>query len=130
MPKPPPVEDTLAETIEQLVLERINGYGECESTAVQAAYRQFDAAAAKLKATLSPEQSKLFIDCENAIKSYGEVGASTSFDCRYRLPYINKLEDLLRKLSTLDYKTTAIKPLTSPHGIDKISISTIMYYYL
>ena len=67
MPKPPPVEDTLAEAIEQLVLERINGYGECESTAVQAAYRQFDAAAAKLKATLSPEQSKLFIDCENAM---------------------------------------------------------------
>lgn len=57
MPKPPPAEETLAEAIEQLVLERINGYGECESTAVQAAYRQFDAAAAKLKATLSPEQS-------------------------------------------------------------------------
>ena len=75
MPKPPPVEDTLAEAIEQLVLERINGYGECESTAVQAAYRQFDAATAKLKATLSPEQSKLFIDCENAIS---EVDGETA----------------------------------------------------
>ena len=49
------------------------------------------------------------IDCENAIKSYGEVGASTSFDCRYRLPYINKLEDLLRKLSTLDIIEWIIK---------------------
>ena len=67
MPKPPPVEETFAEAIEQLVLERINGYGASESDAVQAAYRQFDAAVIKLKATLSPEQSKLFIDCENAI---------------------------------------------------------------
>ena len=38
MPKPPPVEETLAEAIEQLVLERINGYGASESDAVQAAY--------------------------------------------------------------------------------------------
>lgn len=67
MPKPPPVEETLTEAIEQLVLERINGYGECENTAVQAAYQQFDTAMNRLKATLSPEQSQLLIDCENAI---------------------------------------------------------------
>lgn len=67
MPKPPPVEETLAEAIEHLVLERINGYGANESAAVQAAYRQFDEAATRLKATLTPEQRNLFIDCENAI---------------------------------------------------------------
>ena len=67
MPKPPPVEETLTEAIEQLVLERINGYGECESAAVQAAFQRFDTVMNRLKATLSPEQSQLLIDCENAI---------------------------------------------------------------
>ncbi|MBR5529201.1 MAG: hypothetical protein IKU57_01875 [Oscillospiraceae bacterium] len=67
MPKPPSVEETLTEAIEQLVLERINGYGECESTAVQAAFQRFDTAMNRLKATLTPEQHQLLIDCENAI---------------------------------------------------------------
>ena len=67
MPKPPSVEEALTEAIEQLVLERINGYGECESTAVQASFQRFDTAMNRLKSTLSPEQCQLLIDCENAI---------------------------------------------------------------
>lgn len=41
-------------------------------------------------------------ECEKEIRLHGDLGASTYFSCRYRLPYIKNLEDLLRKLSTLE----------------------------
>ena len=69
-----PANEALEEAIEQLVVERINVYGAGQSEAVDNAYTQFDAAFARLKATFTPEQTRLFISCENAISNVtGEI---------------------------------------------------------
>ena len=48
-------------------------------------------------------------ECEKEIKLHGDLGASTHFSCKYRLPYIKNLEDLLRRLSTLEIIEWIIK---------------------
>lgn len=67
MQKPIPAEETLKRAIDQIVLERINVHGANHSEAVDRAYREFDTAFARLKATFTPEQEQLFVSCDNAI---------------------------------------------------------------
>ena len=67
MQKPIPAEETLEKAIEQLILERLNVHGANHSEAVDSAYRDFDAAFAKLKATFTTDQEQLFVSCDNAI---------------------------------------------------------------
>lgn len=67
MQNPIPTEETLKKALEQIVLERINVHGANHSEAVDSAYREFDTAFARLKATFTPEQEQLFVSCDNAI---------------------------------------------------------------
>ena len=67
MQEPIPAGKTLEEAIDQMVLDRINVYGARHSEAVDSAYREFDIAFAKLKATFTPKQEQLFVSCDNAI---------------------------------------------------------------
>ena len=67
MQKPIPTEETLKKALDQIVLERINVHGANHSEAVDSAYREFDSAFAKLKATFTSEQEQLFVSCDNAI---------------------------------------------------------------
>lgn len=68
------MEETLRSAIEQLILDRINVHGAHHSDAVQAAYAQYDTTMARLRATFSEEQEKLFIPCDNAVANVtGEI---------------------------------------------------------
>ena len=74
MQEPISAEETLEEAIEQMILERINVHGARHDDAVDGAYREFDLAFSKLKATFTPEQTQLFIRCDNAFSSVtGEI---------------------------------------------------------
>ena len=67
MQNPIPAEETLEKAIDQIVLDRINVHGANHSEALNYAYRKFDEAFAKLRATFTPEQAQMFISCDNAI---------------------------------------------------------------
>ncbi|MGN1026465.1 MAG: hypothetical protein ACI4P4_08665 [Faecousia sp.] len=67
MQEPISAEATLEEAIEQMVLDRINVHGARHSAAVENAYQEFDTAFSKLKSTFTPDQTQLFISCDNAI---------------------------------------------------------------
>ena len=93
MPKPPPVEDTLAEAIEQLVLERINGYGECESTAVQAAYAPY------IQVLINPKDKQFAIrgckeDAPNAVPFSKPEGEQ-----KYQIKIRAAVVDMIRKMA-------------------------------
>lgn len=66
---------------------------------------------------------------ENEIKLHGDIGCSTTVTCRYRLPYIKNLVDLLRKLSTREIVEWIIKDselyvcLSSPFYFQNAKIS-------
>ena len=77
MKAPIPIEETLAETIEEMVFERINIHGANESEAVKNAYGKLDDALEQLKTALKSDQIVYFIQCDDAFsKAIGEI---TSF---------------------------------------------------
>lgn len=66
--------EKMQKAVDNFILARVNDFGSSESGAVQEAMAEFLSKAQQLKSTLSPEQSALFTECENA---YGLLDGET-----------------------------------------------------
>lgn len=85
------MDDKLKAAVEQFILQRVNDCGDKGSESLQGAYQDFMSCAEELKSTLTPEQSKLFLDFENA---YGVVEGETQ-QCYYRTGFYDAVMFLM-----------------------------------